>query len=150
MEFKPLNNLLTAVITSNRSEILTINLPKTGLENENKSFMFWTFYLGCLHHIVNTYLWQHPGPWFGQLISETSVGHSSWQNVRLGRQLFSSQSAFVHTLPLDLTWDQAQFSFCFVNTIPAGKAKQKESLIQIFYETSAAHFWKHSKTRKQW
>ena len=27
-----------------------------------------------------------------------------------------------------------------VNNIPAGKAKQKESLIQIFYETSATHF----------
>ena len=31
-----------------------------------------------------------------------------------------------------LTWDQAQFSFCFVNNIPAGKAKRKESLIQAF------------------
>ena len=27
-----------------------------------------------------------------------------------------------------------------VNNILAGKAKQKESLIQIFYETSATHF----------
>ena len=40
-----------------------------------------------------------------------------------------------------LTWDQAQFSFPFVNNIPAGKAKRKESLIQTFYETSAAHFF---------
>ena len=39
-----------------------------------------------------------------------------------------------------LTWDQAQFSFRFVNNIPAGKAKGKESLIQTLYETSAAHF----------
>ena len=39
------------------------------------------------------------------------------------------------------TWDQAQFSFRFVNNIPAGKAKRKESLIQTFYETSAAHFF---------
>ena len=39
-----------------------------------------------------------------------------------------------------VTWDQAQFSFCFVNNIPAGKAKRKESLIQT-YETSAAHFF---------
>ena len=39
-----------------------------------------------------------------------------------------------------LTWDQAQFSFRFVNNITAGKAKRKESLIQTFYETSAAHF----------
>ena len=31
-----------------------------------------------------------------------------------------------------LTWDQAQFSFCFVKNIPAGKAKRKESLIQAF------------------
>ena len=37
--------------------------------------------------------------------------------------------------------DQAQFSFCIVNNIPAGKAKRKESLIQTFYETSAAHFF---------
>ena len=40
-----------------------------------------------------------------------------------------------------LTWDQAQFSFRFVNNIPAGKAKRKESLIQTFYETSSAHFF---------
>ena len=40
-----------------------------------------------------------------------------------------------------LTWDQAQFSFRFVNNIPAGKAKRKLSLIQTFYETSAAHFF---------
>ena len=39
-----------------------------------------------------------------------------------------------------LTWDQALFSFR-VNNIPAGKAKRKESLIQTFYETSAAHFF---------
>ena len=39
-----------------------------------------------------------------------------------------------------LTWDQALFSFRFVNNIPAGMAKRKESLIQTFYETSAAHF----------
>ena len=39
------------------------------------------------------------------------------------------------------TWDQAQFSFRFVNNIPAGKAKRKESLIQTFYEKSAAHFF---------
>ena len=41
---------------------------------------------------------------------------------------------------LDITWDQALFSFRFENYIPAGKAKRKESLIQPFYETSAAHF----------
>ena len=41
----------------------------------------------------------------------------------------------------DLTWDQAPFSFRFVNNIPAGMAKRKESLIQTFYETSAAHFF---------
>ena len=40
-----------------------------------------------------------------------------------------------------LTWDQAPFSFRFVNNIPAGIAKRKESLIQTFYETSAAHFF---------
>ena len=39
-----------------------------------------------------------------------------------------------------LTWDKAQFSFRFVNNIPACKAKRNESLIQTFYETSAAHF----------
>ena len=42
---------------------------------------------------------------------------------------------------LRLTWDRAQFSFRFVNNIPAGKAKRKEDLIQTFYETSAAHFF---------
>ena len=40
-----------------------------------------------------------------------------------------------------LTWDQALFSFRFENYIPAGKAKRKESLIQTFYETSAAPFF---------
>ena len=40
-----------------------------------------------------------------------------------------------------LTWDQALFSFRFENYIPAGIAKRKESLIQTFYETSAAHFF---------
>ena len=40
-----------------------------------------------------------------------------------------------------LTWDQAQFSFRFLDNIPAGKAKRKQSLIQTFYETSAAHFF---------
>ena len=29
----------------------------------------------------------------------------------------------------------------FVNNIPAGMAKQKESLIQTFYETSSAHYF---------
>ena len=28
-----------------------------------------------------------------------------------------------------LTWDQAQFSFRFINNVPAGKAKRKESPI---------------------
>ena len=42
---------------------------------------------------------------------------------------------------LKLTWDQALFSFLFVNNISAGKAKWKESLIQTFWETSAAHFF---------
>ena len=40
-----------------------------------------------------------------------------------------------------VTWYQAQFSFSFLNNIPAGKAKQKESLIETFYETSAAHYF---------
>ena len=40
-----------------------------------------------------------------------------------------------------LTWDQAQFSIRLVNNISAGRAKRKESLIQTFYETSAAHFF---------
>ena len=39
----------------------------------------------------------------------------------------------------NVTWDQALFSFRFVNNIPADKAKRKE--IQTFYETSAAHFF---------
>ena len=45
------------------------------------------------------------------------------------------------SLAFPITWDQAQFSFRFVNNIPAGKAKRKESLIQTLYETSAAHFF---------
>ena len=45
------------------------------------------------------------------------------------------------TKPQVVTWDQALFSFRFVNNILGGKAKQKESLIQTFYKTSAAHFF---------
>ena len=41
----------------------------------------------------------------------------------------------------NLPWDQALFSFRFENYIPGGKAKRKESLIQTFYETSAARFF---------
>ena len=33
-----------------------------------------------------------------------------------------------------VTWDQALFSFRFVNNVPVGMAKRKESLIQTFYE----------------
>ena len=40
-----------------------------------------------------------------------------------------------------LTWEQALFSFRFVNNIPTGKAKRKESLIATFYETSPAHLF---------
>ena len=40
-----------------------------------------------------------------------------------------------------LTWDQAQFSFCFVKYIPVGKAKWKGNLVQTFYETSSTHFF---------
>ena len=40
-----------------------------------------------------------------------------------------------------LTWVKAQFSFRFVNNIPAGKAKRKVSLTQTVYETPAAHFF---------
>ena len=48
------------------------------------------------------------------------------------------KESIAHTI---ITWDQALFSFRFENYIPAGKAKQKESLIQTFYETSTAHFF---------
>ena len=44
-------------------------------------------------------------------------------------------------LGTSLTWDQAQFSFCFVNNIPAGKAKRNDSLLKTFYEMSTAHFF---------
>ena len=42
-----------------------------------------------------------------------------------------------HPAPLidhQVTWD----GFFFVNNIPGGEAKRTESLIQTFYETSAA------------
>ena len=37
--------------------------------------------------------------------------------------------------------DVVYFRFAFVNNILAGMAKRKESLIQTFYETSAAQFF---------
>ena len=44
-------------------------------------------------------------------------------------------------LGTSLTWHQAQFSFRFVNNIPAGKAKRNDSLLKTFYEMSTAHFF---------
>ena len=44
-------------------------------------------------------------------------------------------------LGTSLTWDQAQFSFRFVNNIPAGKAKRNDSLLKAFYEMSTVHFF---------
>ena len=44
-------------------------------------------------------------------------------------------------LGTSLTWHQAQFSFRFVNNIPAGKAKRNDSLLKAFYEMSTAHFF---------
>ena len=40
-----------------------------------------------------------------------------------------------------VTCDQAQFSFRFVNNIPAGKAKRNDSLLKTFYKISTAHFF---------
>ena len=62
---------------------------------------------------------------------------------------FSLQFKLLHAKPKHasdkaasrVTWDQALFSFRFVNNSPAGMAKRKESPIQTFYETSAAHFF---------
>jgi len=60
-------------------------------------------------------------------------------------QYYALQCYLTNTIPRSdgyaLTWDQAQSSFRFVNNIPAGKAKRKESLIQTFYETSAARLF---------
>ena len=44
-------------------------------------------------------------------------------------------------LGTSLTWHHAQFSFRFVNNIPAGKAKGNDSLLKTFYEMSTAHFF---------
>ena len=46
-----------------------------------------------------------------------------------------------------LTWDQAQFSFCFVNNIPAGKAKRKESLILAC--VASVYVWFRSKKKTE-
>ena len=59
----------------------------------------------------------------------------------IGLQITSELGLFAGDSVLYVTWDQALFSFRFENYIPAGKAKRKESLIQTFYETSAAHFF---------
>ena len=48
---------------------------------------------------------------------------------------------FQHFRHQELTWDQALFSFRFVNNILAGKVTPKESLIQAFYKTSSIHFF---------
>ena len=60
----------------------------------------------------------------------------SWEN-----NLSLSHTWFYYKINYSITWDQALFSFRFENYIPAGKAKRKESLIQTFYNTSAAHFF---------
>ena len=64
------------------------------------------------------------------------MGESSWEGL-----VATSFVNFYNLLLVEVTWDQALFSFRFVNNIPAGMAKRKESLIQTFYETSAAHFF---------
>ena len=51
------------------------------------------------------------------------------------------RAKWMSQLGTSLTWDQAQFSFRFVKSIPAGKAKRNESLIKSFYEMSTAHFF---------
>ena len=50
------------------------------------------------------------------------------------------RAKWMSQLGTSLTWDQAQFSFRFVNNIPAGKAKRNDSLLKAFYEMSTAHF----------
>ena len=56
--------------------------------------------------------------------------------------LYWTSKEFLHaSLHVNITWDQALFSFRFENNIPVGKAKRKESLIQTFYKTSSAHFF---------
>ena len=60
----------------------------------------------------------------------------SWEN-----NLSLSHTWFYYKINYSITWDQALFSFRFENYLPAGKAKWKESLIQTFYNTSAAHFF---------
>ena len=60
----------------------------------------------------------------------------SWEN-----NLSLSHTWFYYKINYSITWDQALFSFRFENYLPAGKAKRKESLIQTFYNTSAAHFF---------
>ena len=62
---------------------------------------------------------------FAERFQPPSLSCDSWDLTMSGR----------------VTWDQALFSFCFENYIPAGKTKRKESLIQTFNEMSAAHFF---------
>ena len=50
----------------------------------------------------------------------------------------------VHKWMLNIIMPNLRSGSIFVshcNNIPAGKAKRKESLIQTFHETSAAHFF---------
>ena len=74
-------------------------------------------------------------------VNEKRKKHGSSENVSerktAGREKGRACSISLNTL----TWDQAQFSFRFLDNIPAGKAKRKQSLIQTFYEKSAANFF---------
>ena len=69
--------------------------------------------------------------------SEREAKEAREQRKTVGREKGRACSISLNTL----TWDQAQFSFRFLDNIPAGKAKRKQSLIQTFYEKSAAHFF---------
>ena len=70
-----------------------------------------------------------------------------WTILVQGR--FDDSSHFVHVIDTHYVWAafgnikaESMSKCCFLFPhIPAGKAKRKESLIQTFYETSAAHFF---------
>ena len=73
----------------------------------------------------------------------SNIPESSSQSVSLPPDPLSAVYS-LKVYPLTtfyVTWDQALFLFPFENCIPAGKTKRKDSLIQTFYETSAAHFF---------
>ena len=125
-------------------KVKTMLMQNFGVTNKEHYGILW--YLSTLAkskgHVID---------YHSTLLGTTGIGPiekyetANWSlrqgDEEVNKRIKQKNICFVLFFCLLLTWDQALFSFRFENYIPAGKAKRKESQIQTFYETSAAHFF---------